>query len=147
MISEIKKIARLRPEVAAARVYDKGERRFKHVGTTAEPEIEFHSDNPKHWVGKCPNNISDADKNQLLNEAIAEENGDREIDFPKKLYVVDRGAIYRAQTTDRGRSYHGYPYRGKLGRRLIQELEKIAIRKHCEDGFKQWVKKYIEFNG
>src|SRR5258706_16382050 len=115
-----------------ARRYDKGERRYKHVGKGAQPEIEFVPDNPRMWIGKCPSTLSADDQVRLVNEAIAGSNGDREISFPKKIYVVHEGAIYEGQTTDRGRSYHGYPYRGKLARGLIDELRELAIRKGCE---------------
>lgn len=100
------------PEKAPARRYDKGERRFKHVGKTAAPEIVFTPGQPRMWVGKCPNTLTADDHERLVNEAIPGSNGDRELSFPKKIYAVHEGAIYEAQTTDRGRSYHGYPYKG-----------------------------------
>lgn len=129
------------------RRYDKGERRYKHVGQTAEPEIEFISGNPRMWVGKCPNTLSHDDHVRLVNEAIAGRNGDREVSFHKKLYTVHHGAIYEAQTTDQGKSYHGYPYRGKLAQRLINALRDIAVGKACEQSFDSWVKRHIEVHG
>ena len=130
-----------------ARRYDKGERRYKHVGRCQLPEIEFFPGNPRMWVGKCPSNLSVEDQTRLLNEAVTGSNGDRELAFVKKLYAVHQGAIYEAQTTDRGMSYHGYPYRGKLARNLIHELRKRAVEKACENDFDLWVKRYIEVNG
>ena len=41
-------------EKATGRRYDKGERRFKHVGKGAHPVIEFDDSEPKKWVGKWP---------------------------------------------------------------------------------------------
>ena len=129
------------------RRYDKGERRYKHVGRGEAPEIEFVSGNPRMWVGKCPATLTSDDHLRLVNEAIPGSNGDRELPFPKKLYVVHGGAIYEGQTTDRGKSYHGYPYRGKLARGLIDALRDTAFKKGCEKEFDTWVKRHIEVHG
>jgi hypothetical protein len=96
---------------------------------------------------KCPSTLAREARIQLVNEAIAGSNGDREIAFPKKIYIVHEGAIYEGQTTDRGRSYHGYPYRGKLTRGLVDALREVAVRKGCEKEFDNWLKKHIEVHG
>lgn len=134
-------------EPAPARRYDKGERRHKHVGRGDRPEIEFIPSNPRMWIGKCPATLGPDDHLRLVTEAIPGSNGDRELKFSKKLYAVDDGAIYEAQTTDRGKSYHGYPYRGKLARPLIEVLRSVAVRKGCEKEFDTWVKRHIEVHG
>jgi hypothetical protein len=129
------------------RHYDKGERRFKHVGKGPDPVIEFDGSQPKKWVGKCPSTLSEVDRGNLLNEAIAAPNGDRELAAPKKLYVVHNGAIYEAQTSDQGRSYHGYPYKGKLSASILKRLAKMAKDKKCSDLFDKWVAEHIERHG
>ncbi|MGU3422926.1 hypothetical protein [Methylobacterium sp. D54C] len=101
-------------DITLRRNYDKGERRFKHVGRDPWPHIQFDDHDPKKWIGKCPSNLSAVDRDRLLNEAVAAGNGDRELAVPRRLYAVHDGAIYEAQTSDGGMSYHGYPYRGKL---------------------------------
>ncbi len=73
---------------ATGQRYDKGERRFKHVGKGAHPVFEFHDSEPKTWVGKCPSTLSERDRTKLLNEAIGAPNCDRHLPVPKKLYVV-----------------------------------------------------------
>jgi hypothetical protein len=40
--------------ISPPRRYDKGERRFKHVGSGNDPIIEFSKVNPRIWIGKCP---------------------------------------------------------------------------------------------
>ena len=65
----------------------------------------------------------------------------------KKLYVVHEGAVYEAQTSDGGRSYHAYPDKGKLSRSLLEALETIAARKGSIDAFKDWVSRYLEYGG
>lgn len=126
------------------RRYDKGERRFKHVGKQPVAVIEFIDDNPKMAVGKCPNNLDPAACEGILTDAITGPNGDRDIDFPKKLYAVHDGVIYEAQTTDWGKSYHGYPFHGHLSRRLIEKLREIAVTKKCEAEFDGWVRRHIK---
>ena len=135
------------PEPQSPRRYDKGERRYKHVGRTNQPEIAFTPGNPRMWVGKCPNTLDEADRERLVNEAIPGSNGDRDLPFPKKIYAVHEGAIYEAQTSDRGKSYHGYPYRGKLARKLKDALRELAVQKGCDQEFDAWVKQHIEEHG
>lgn len=129
------------------RRYDKGERRYKHVGNSPKPEIQFFEDDPKRWIGKCPDTLTPADHLKMLNEAIPSDNGDREIGFPKSLFTVNEGAIYKADTTDRGKSYHGYPYRGKVGRELLSKLREMAVAKGCASEFDSWVGRHITVHG
>jgi len=136
-----------REEEGGGRRYDKGERRNKHVGRGPDPVIEFDDSEPKKWVGKCPSTLTEADRARLLNEAIAAPNGDRDLPVPKKLYVVHEGAIYEAQTSDRGRTYHGYPYKGKLAGAILRKLAETAERKGCSNLFEKWVKEHIERHG
>ncbi|HTV33518.1 MAG TPA: hypothetical protein VME69_10535 [Methylocella sp.] len=134
-------------EEAPNRTYEKGVDRSKHVGTGLAPEIDFVKGSPRHFVGKCPHGIPDELKERLLNEAIADDNGDREIDFPKRLHVVHEGAIYRAETTTYGCSYHAFPYAGKLGKSLVIRLRKMADTKGCRKEFDNWVFKHIKLHG
>jgi hypothetical protein len=99
------------------------------------------------WVGKCPSTLTAEENVELLNKAIAGRNGDRELSFSKKVYVVHEGAIYEGQTTDRGKSYHGYPFRGKLARNILALLREMASERGCEREFDLWVKKHIEVHG
>jgi hypothetical protein len=129
------------------RKYDKGERRFKHVGKGPRPYIEFDKTQPRKWVGKCPDTVPDTKKQELLNKAIAAPNGHRDVEYVKQLYVVHQGAIYEAQTLDAGRSYHAYPYKGRLSRSLLQELEAMAVKDDTVQEFKDWVGNNIEVGG
>jgi hypothetical protein len=122
------------------RKYDKGEKRFKHEGSGPEPEIQFVR---QRAIGKCPSGMPATVRQRLLDEAIAAPSGDREIDYPKYLYVVHEGAIYEARTSDAGVSYHGFPYRGKLDKLMIDRLRTMAEAKECLDSFEKWLKKHI----
>jgi hypothetical protein len=130
----------------AGPIYAKGERRHKHVGRNPYPEFRSETE-PRHVVGLCPNNLRAEDHQRLLQEAIADDNGDRSVTFPKRLYVVHEGGIYRAETTDWGKSYHGFPYRGKMGRSLLEKLRAMAEAKDCLSEFERWTSTYIELHG
>jgi hypothetical protein len=125
------------------RKYDKGEKRFKHEGRSAQPEIQFSRSNPKVCVGLCPANMPVELREGLLREAIPAPSGDREIDYPKYLYAVHDGAIYEGRTSDAGVSYYGFPYRGKLSKELLEQLRQMARNKRCLGPFEDWVKKHI----
>lgn len=129
---------------AMPRKYDKGEKRFKHEGTGSEPQIQFFKNQPRRFVGKCPAGMPAQLRTQLLNEAIAAPAPGREIDYEKYLYVVHNGAIYEARTSDAGVSYHGFPYRGRLARQVVDQLRTMAQNKKCLDAFEDWIKKHIE---
>ena len=128
----------------AQRKYDKGEKRLKHEGRGPEPDIQFFKDRPRRFVGKCPAGMAAELRVRLLNEAIPGPRGDRDIDYPKYLYVVHDGAIYEARTSDGGASYHGFPYRGKLNRGVLEKLRKMADEKKCLEACNEWIKKHIQ---
>jgi hypothetical protein len=131
----------------APRKYDKGDKRFKHEGRRAEPEIQFVRNQPRRYVGKCPAGMPLSLRENLLNEAIASPLGDREINYAKYLYVVHQGAIYEARTSDAGRSYHGFPYRGKLSAQIVRQLREMAANKNCLAECDDWIGKHIQVQG
>lgn len=125
------------------RTYEKGEGRTKHLGRSAEPEIEMNRSNPKSWIGKCPNNMSVDTRQKILDSAIPGPTED-EGEVPQNLYAVHEGAIYEAMSSDHGTRWHGYPFKGKLSRKMIGRLRELAREQKCEQAFDQWVKKHIE---
>jgi hypothetical protein len=129
------------------RRYDKGERRLKHVGLTAAAEIVFEAGNPRRPIGKCPNTVGPAKRQELLEAAIPGPNGDRILDVAKSLYAVHDGAIYEAQTSDGGITYHAYPYHGPLNGRLIRALRSMAMESGQHDEFETWIKAHITPRG
>lgn len=120
------------------RQYDSGERRFKHKGKKPYPYFE-------NGVGKCPCNLSVERRDAMLNRGIANVcDPSYDEHFPKILYAVDEsGAIYKAQTTEAGKSYHGYPYKGRLTKGIRVRLEQQAKELGCLEPFKEWEKKYV----
>ena len=129
------------------RKYDKGERRRKHVGLGDQAELRVLHDYPHRVIGKCPATISEADRQELLNRAVPLANGDRELSPPKKVYAVHKGVVYEAQTSDRGRTYHAYSFRGKLSDALTDLLRGMARDKGCLAEFERWRKANIVRHG
>jgi hypothetical protein len=129
------------------RLYDKGDRRFKHVHTAPAPKFEIVSGNPKRVIGKCPSGMASTLLDALINEAIPHGDLQPDATFHKRLYVVHLGAIYEAQSSDQGKSYHGYPYKGKLSSAMIDKLREMASGKNCLDGYDDWGDLYIERHG
>ncbi len=129
------------------RKYDKGEKRLKHQGRGPKPEFRVYTNDPKRIEGLCPATMSQQLREALLNEAIAAPNGDREAEYIKYLYAVHEGAIYEARTSDAGQTYHGFPYRGILGKVIVDKLRVKAEEKKCLQEFNRWVKDYITVQG
>ena len=131
----------------AARTYEKGGGRKKHVGRGPEPELRRIAGNPRHTRGLCPNNVPEAEKKRLLNLAIPQPNGDFDSPQPRIVYSVYNGAIYAARTSNGGKSYHAYPYKGKLSDTIIDALRKLAQAENCLADFEKWYKGNITRHG
>ena len=129
------------------RRFDKGERRLKHVGLTVAAEIVFEAGNPRRPIGKGPNAVDPAKRQELLDSAIPGPNGDRILDVAKSLYAVYDGVIYEAQTSDAGVTYHAYPYHGPLNGRLIRALRPMAVESGRQNEFEAWIKAHITPRG
>lgn len=129
-------------DLTPRRVYDRGEGRFKHVGRKPYPEIEINEGNPKKPIGKCPNNIPNAERQQLLDNAIPWPEGGED-EEPANLYAVYQGAVYEAMSSDNGSTWHGYPFAGSLSGLLIDKLRERAKATGCEDGFKEWERRHL----
>lgn len=126
-------------------IYERGEGRTKHCWS--EPFAGFKP-SQRGQVGKCSNKITDAVATKLLNngindtgEQVGREDG---VDYPSKIYTVHDGAIYVAVPTCPGISYHGYPVRGRLPRKLVAKLRQKATESDCLREFEKWVREYIE---
>jgi hypothetical protein len=126
------------------RIYDKGEGRFKHVGHKPYPEIVLNDGNPRKPIGKCPSNISPAERQQLLDNAIPWPEGGEEDEEPANLYAVHQGAVYEAMSSDNDSTWHGYPFVGSLSRLLIDKLREQAKAIGCEVEFREWERKHLK---
>ena len=129
------------------RRYERGENRRKHLGSAGQPEIVETAQG--ELVGKCPANFPIGRRQVLLDQAIPHiTTAPYTKAFPKRLYTVDQdGTIYTAQTSSPGDSYHGYPYAGRMGNRLINALRTIARQQGCEAAFDKWLRRHIKVGG
>jgi hypothetical protein len=135
-----------RADITTQRRYERGENRRKHVGTSPEPEFVITGDDV---IGKCPAGRTPEWRQYLIDHAVGYMTAEPySLDFPKRLFAVDKdGTIYTAQTSNPGDSYHGYPYTGQIGKRLLAALEAKAQQMGCQKQFNTWVKKHITVAG
>ena len=122
--------------------YDPGERRRKHkwhndyAGFEIEGGVE---------VGKCPMTITQELAGQLLNTGVGWNNPSMpSSDYPRNIYNVHEGVVYKAAITLAGVSYHGYPCKGQVPREVVTQLEALAAQKNCSKEFEAWLRRYIQ---
>jgi hypothetical protein len=60
-------------------------------------------------VGKCPNNLSLAKCEQLINVGVGWSPDRWNKKYPKRIYTIHEGVVYRATPNVGGVSYHGFP--------------------------------------
>lgn len=60
-------------------------------------------------VGKCPSGMSVQDAEELLNAGVEYYPRGWNDEYPKRIFVVHEGTVYRATPTIPGVSYHGFP--------------------------------------
>jgi hypothetical protein len=93
-------------------------------------------------VGKCPNNISPAQARELLNDGVPWVPHRWRSRYPKRIYVVHDGVIYRAEPTNPGKSYHGFPELPVKFRELPRDIQDrilaCARNKGCYEAAKRW---------
>ena len=122
--------------------YDPGARRFKHKWGRPEAGFDESSGVP---VGKCPGSLSVEQAQQLLNSGIAwPEDWEESAEYPSRIYNVHQGVVYEARPTMQGFTYHGFPARGRLSRRLTRVLEQRAAAEGCEREYRQWLKTHCQ---
>lgn len=129
--------------------YDRGEHRRKHCWGNDRAGFVSQDGN---LVGKCPNTITDSIAETILNEAVAEPDpfsipGRTPSAWPRRLYGVYKGVIYEAVPTEPGKSYHGYPWRGREGRgplpaEVVDRLRELAEAERHLDEFESWLDQY-----
>ncbi|MDI9349059.1 MAG: hypothetical protein QM537_03545 [Candidatus Symbiobacter sp.] len=131
---------------APQRRYDSGVYAAKHRGRSDQAEIWQNPNRPHEKIGKCPNNMTEAQRQTLLNEAIEYLN--HRASGKIILYVVHNGVIYAGRITNKEQNtFHGYPYCGNLPKNIYTKLKAMAERKDCSEGFIEWVQNHISISG
>ncbi|SRR6266702_4408524 len=116
--------------------YERGEGRFKHCWSNPYPGFV---PSQKGAIGKCPSTINDQVAQSLLNEGVPFFEYDED-EYPSRIYSVYQGVIYEAVPTNPGVSYHGFPWRGRLPKKIISLLEVKAKATGHDTEFKRWLK-------
>ena len=94
-------------------------------------------------VGKCPSDMTLLEAQDLLQSGIPWSPRGWRHSYPKRLYAVYRGVLYRATPTNPGRSYHGFPEHPSHfptgSRALKDEILKRARADGCEAEVREWM--------
>jgi hypothetical protein len=85
-------------------------------------------------IGKCPNNISLAQAERLLNSGIPVMAARSGAMYPKRIYVVHDGVVYRATPTNPGVSYHAFPETAEEFRRLPRGVQEAILTEATRQG-------------
>ena len=127
-------------------LYERGEGRRKHCWNKSVPGFVPGKRGP---VGKCSNLITDVIAKTLLNSGFhlpPDEDEDEDEDhagwYPDEIFNVHNGAVYVAVPTQPGRSYHGYPYQGRLPKVVVASLRARAAEDGCLEGLERWLKEH-----
>lgn len=97
-------------------------------------------------VGKCPQDIKLSEATELLQTAVPDRRTAFDVDYlyPKNLYIVFRGVIYRAVGGEYNNSYHAFPCNNvsRLDAGILAELRQRAESSGYIKQFERWVKDY-----
>jgi hypothetical protein len=121
--------------------YDPGEKRKKHKWKNDYPGFEVEGG---LRVGKCPTTIAQEIAEHLLNTGVRWDNPNIPSTYPRNIYNVHEGAVYKAAITLAGVSYHGFPCEGRVPREVVSQLRVLANNKNCSKEFEAWLKRYIQ---
>ena len=122
------------------RVYNSPENRHKHRWSKNYAGFASYYG---ETVGKCPNNITSEEVQRLLLEASPDPPDEYDNDpYPKRLYNVYKGVIYRAEGDGRSNKYHAFPADNinSMDDDTLAILEKRATDSGYLEQFKKWKK-------
>ena len=124
--------------------YDPGESPKRKHGW-AEDVAGFRKQG-KVLVGKCPKGLKQETAEELINAGIAEVNLRQESEHPKRIYVIHDGVLYRAVSTEPGKSYHGFPELPRIFDELDDELKSAIWERAKQTGQEKEFKKWLRQN-
>jgi hypothetical protein len=117
--------------------YDRGEGRTKHCW---KRDMAGFMPSKRGLVGKCHRSISDPVAQNLLRSGFfgASEYEDETV-APDMIFNVYRGVPYVAVATEPGKTYHGYPWRGRMAATIRAQLRARAQQEGTEKVFDRWL--------
>lgn len=123
-----------------AYTYERGEGRFKHRWNEDEAGFRPGDRGP---IGKCHRSIDEAAALALLRSGVVPASLYEDAETqPSEVYAVYRGVPYVAVPTTPGRSFHGYPWRGRMAPSVRQALRDRARAEGHERTFDAWLREY-----
>lgn len=120
--------------------YNKGEHRFKHVGSAASPQM---IEKDGGWIGECPKGFNLTVALTLVREGIPEFRT-TVAERPYRIWNYYDGAIYASRSEDGGTTWHGYPNglpAKPPPREILRELESRANQRGEGNQLKKWLQK------
>lgn len=113
--------------------------RMKHKRGWTANEPGFATESGGEVVGKCPAALTVERAEELLNDPDAIQffppRWDRA--YPKVIYNIHKGTLYRATWAVPGASCHGFPEHPKRAEELPKELKErireLARQRNCEE--------------
>jgi hypothetical protein len=123
-------------------LYERGEGRNKHRWDRDRAGFCPGSRGP---VGKCHRSITEPAAASLLRNGLVEDSPycDRP-HAPDCIYNVYRGVPYVAVPTQPGKSYHGYPWQGRMSASIRGRLRERAVEDGHGTEFDRWLKQYAQ---
>jgi hypothetical protein len=92
-------------------------------------------------IGKCPNNMTLQQAQQLLESGLPWFPKGWKKAFPKRIYNIRNKVVYRATPTIPGQSYHGFPERPDgVPPEMRKPLLALAEQQGCHEEVKAWLK-------
>lgn len=123
------------PQLATL-AYERGEGRFKH--RWSRDQAGFTRTHPP--IGKCHRSITPEIALTLLRSGTFEPSIYEDAPAtPDVIYNVYRGIPYVAVPTESGKSYHGYPWAGRMSATMRDELRARAVQQGKRKEFDRWL--------
>lgn len=119
--------------------YDCGEKRLDHKWGKDKAGFQLFRGRIK---GKCPMSITNTPglAEKILNEGIPYP----DYENPEEIYNVYKGILYRAETTDFGISWHGFPEKEEGKRRQPMEVLIPLMKRSIQEGYSMEFKTWME---
>ena len=95
-------------------------------------------------VGKCPSDVTNAEAEATVNAGVPwspPKGWSRS--YPKKIWCIHRGWLYRAEPTNPGTSYHAFPEDPEREVRLPPGVRKELERRAEELGMARELRRWL----
>ena len=94
-------------------------------------------------IGKCPHGMTNELCTRLVNDGIPFFPRRWSHTYPKRIYNIYEGNLYRATPTVPGRSYHGFPELPREAKRLPGELKRRILERAEAEGCLEQVRRCL----